>query len=190
MKTSVLLLLIIHSVISCTSVSTAPEIVKINTSIITTRYSSEYLPANAIFKWAPSQNKFYDDERLAKVGMDELIKASIISELRNKGYLFEPEADVSVIHFQVGYVAGLTSSLADSRIEKDYGLYPGLPDSKQNTVEKEKGTVIVSIYNPNNGQVIWRGAGQAFTVLKEIPQGESTTSDGLYAKNVCKFSLK
>ena len=168
MKTIYLSLLALVAMLSCTSIKTDPAPDKVRTSIVTTRYSNEHIPNNATFQWAPGQVKFYTDKRLAKTKLDELIKTSIVTELSNKGYVFKPEA--STTRFIVGYVAGLKSSLTDSKIVSDYGLNPGLSDHQLDASEQEKGTIIVSIINPENARVIWRGVGQAFATLIEIPQ--------------------
>ncbi len=86
----------------------------------------------------------------------KLYADAIIKELSNHGFQHSNNSGDSVFH--VGFEIALTSDLSDQKLSEEFGIAPGLPDSKT----FKKGSFLIYIEDTLTSQKVWRGAVQGF----------------------------
>jgi hypothetical protein len=80
----------------------------------------------------------------------------IESNLNNQGY--QKALNTGSTAFHVKFILALSEDLDDQAISEQFGITPGLQDSK----DLNKGSFLISIIDTNTGQRVWHGAIQGF----------------------------
>ena len=154
-----MLLLFCQGCVSESSLQSKPVNSASNMAIVSTYYSQILPPRGGRFDWLPGAVKFIDDPKLKDVPFDHLIQNAISKKLIDSGY--QQSGQGSQVDFHVGYIAALEKSLDDATINKIFGINPGFIASSNDTVNYEKGTLIIDIVNARTNITTWRGAIQA-----------------------------
>lgn len=115
------------------------------------------------FSWMEMMTHYYSNPKLSDPNLQGMLQAAIANNLSAKGYVLNDTDSLS--DFVVGYVAALDSSLNADELTKLYGMDPGLPELSTDLSKYEKGTLIVHMFNPKSGELLWRGALQAEVIL-------------------------
>jgi cytochrome c-type biogenesis protein CcmE len=110
------------------------------------------------FAWLPEAVRFYEDDRLEKSQVKELIEKEIVKNISAKEMSFVES--VNGASYAVAYTAALESSLDDEQIIQRYGLLPGNTQIPTDDANIEKGSLIIYVFNTRTDSVIWRSAAQ------------------------------
>jgi hypothetical protein len=86
----------------------------------------------------------------------QLYSDGIESNLHSRGY--QKALNASSAAFHVKFILALSEDLDDQAISEQFGITPGLQDSK----DLNKGSFLISIIDVNTGQRVWHGAIQGF----------------------------
>ena len=141
------------------SVETTPGMKFSDTSVIAVGDKDAAVKVGSTFAWLPEAVRFYDDERLARSHVKELIEKEIVKNISAKEMSFVES--VNGASYAVAYTAALESSLDDSQIIQRYGLLPGNTQIPSDDANIEKGTLVIYVFNTRTDSVIWRSAAQA-----------------------------
>ena len=157
----VFVMISIFAVSSCVteSVETTPGMKFSDTSMIAVGDKDAAVIKGSTFAWLPEAVRFYEDDRLEKSHVKELIEREIVKNISAKEMSFVES--VNGASYAVAYTAALESSLDDEQIIQRYGLLPGNTQIPTDDANIEKGSLIIYVFNTRTDSVIWRAAAQA-----------------------------
>jgi len=140
------------------SVETTPAMKFSDTSVISVGDQNAAVKQGSTFAWLPDAIRFYDDDRLEKSQIKELIEKEIVKSISAREMVFVES--VNGASYAVAYTAALASSLDDAQIIQRYGLLPGNTQIPTDDANIEKGSLIIYVFNTRTDSVIWRSAAQ------------------------------
>jgi hypothetical protein len=140
------------------SVETTPAMRFSDTSVIAVGDQNAAVKKESTFAWLPEAVRFYEDDRLEKSQVKELIEKEIVKNISAKEMSFVES--VNGASYAVAYTAALESSLDDEQIIQRYGLLPGNTQIPTDDANIEKGSLIIYVFNTRTDSVIWRSAAQ------------------------------
>jgi len=139
-------------------VETTPAMKFSDTSVISVGDQNAAVKKESTFAWLPDAIRFYDDDRLEKSQIKDLIEKEIVKSISAKEMIFVESANGA--SYAVAYTAALASSLDDAQIIQRYGLLPGNTQIPTDDANIEKGSLIIYVFNTRTDSVIWRSAAQ------------------------------
>ena len=140
------------------SVETTPAIKFSDTSVIAVGDQNAAVKKGSTFAWLPEAVRFYEDDRLEKSQVKELIEKEIVKNISAKEMNFVESVNGS--SYAIAYTAALESSLDDEQIIQRFGLLPGNTQIPTDDANIEKGSLIIYVFNTRTDSVIWRSAAQ------------------------------
>lgn len=140
------------------SVETTPAMKFSDTSVIAVGDRNSAVAKGSTIAWLPEAVRFYEDDRLKKSQVKELIEKEIVKNVSAKELNFVESVNGAA--YAIAYTAALESSLDDSEIIQRYGLLPGNTQIPTDDANIEKGSLIIYVFNTRSDSVIWRSAAQ------------------------------
>lgn len=140
------------------SVETTPGMKFSDTSVISVGDKNSAVAKGSTIAWLPEAVRFYEDDRLKKSQVKELIEKEIVKNVSAIELNFVESVNGAA--YAIAYTAALESSLDDSEIIQRYGLLPGNTQIPTDDANIEKGSLIIYVFNTRSDSVIWRSAAQ------------------------------
>ncbi|MCW9046987.1 MAG: DUF4136 domain-containing protein [Gammaproteobacteria bacterium] len=120
------------------------------------------------FSWAADHADVSAGLQKPDFSISALIDEAIQHAIKQKSYPFLDDIKGSLL---IQYHVSLASELNDTALTLKYGLSPGLRANSLSAKEHERGTLVVDIIEPELNKVVWRGAVEVFTGVKNTQQG-------------------
>lgn len=86
----------------------------------------------------------------------QLYTNAIVNDLQTNGFTMTQSGQQAAFH--VGFGIALSDDLSDDKINKKFGVSPGLPEKS----DLNKGSFLIYIEDAITGQRVWRGIAQGF----------------------------
>lgn len=149
------------SISACTTAPVENKKKERTLTVVSSGKPVDVLPAFTTFSWNEDYAKVLTStDNQHKVEIEKYIKQEIIEYLGKKGFVFEKDpiqADVIL-----GFLFSLGGNVADSDIQKKFGLLPGISKRGVDVERYIKSTLILAVLDNRLKKVYWRSATQGF----------------------------
>lgn len=129
-------------------------------TIVASGDSNADIASATTYAWVPDMHAVHGTPRLAGVPIADMLEDAISDTMNKKGYRYGRTGGASDLH--IGYLVMLGNAAATQKIEKRYGVQPGLAVASPDPNNYEKGTLIITVVDRRSGLVAWRSALQGF----------------------------
>jgi len=153
-----LLALVIISLTLSACVQVTPERNKNNNqlAISSVRDLPNIYSQRSLFSLSPKYVKETSLKAKQTQAIYQLYTNTIVNDLQQNGFEIATGSQQSAFH--VGFGIALSNDLSDEKINKKFGVSPGLPERDDLT----KGSFLIYIDDAITGQRVWRGIAQGF----------------------------
>jgi len=150
------LVIITLTLSACVQVTPEPKQNKNQLAISSVRDLPFSYPQKSLFSLSPK----YVEETSLKAqqtqAVYQLYTNAIVNDLQNNAFVMAQKGQQAAFH--VGFGIALSDDLSDEKINKKFGVSPGLPENN----DLRKGSFLIYIEDAVTGQRVWRGIAQGF----------------------------
>ncbi len=137
-------------------------------TLASTSLSGFTMPSGARIAWHDRGRELMPDARLAGSDLQPAIEETIRTQLTRQGFPFEE--DPSQADLLLAYTAATERNLSDQELLRRFGLVPGYKSAEDAAATYERGSMVLYLVDPSNGQVVWRCAVQSLIDFEAQPQ--------------------
>lgn len=111
----------------------------------------------------------------------QIYSKAIVSDLTKNGYMNGQAMQKTA--FYVGFGIALSDDFSDEKINKKFGVTPGLPEK----ADVKKGSFLIYIEDAITGQRVWRGIAQGFANNQLTPEQRQQRATKIVANVMKQF---
>ena len=130
-------------------------------NLVTIGNINDVVAGKHFFSWHPTLSANYLNTELNENNTEQQFIMSLKNELVQKGFIYTDnpiQAD-----FYIGYGLGIDSTISDQQILNKTGLLTGLQPSNTADEEKNKASVFIAVFLPNQVNASWTILAQGYT---------------------------
>mgnify|MGYP000647945845 CR=1 FL=1 len=128
-------------------------------------------PPKSLFSLSPKYVKETSLKAQQIQAVYQLYTNAIVNDLQKNNFIIVKKGQQAAFH--VGFAIALSDDLSDEKINKKFGVSPGLPENS----DLIKGSFLIYIEDAVTGQRVWRGIAQGFAhEEKTIEQRQQRTA--------------
>ena len=151
-----MLVIITLELSACVQVTPEPKKNNSQLAISSVRDLPFTYPPKSLFSLSPKYVKETSLKAKQTQAVYQLFTNTIVNDLQQNGFEITPKGQQAAFH--VGFGIAMSDDLSDEKINKKFGVSPGLPEKDDLT----KGSFLIYIEDAVTGQRVWRGAAQGF----------------------------
>lgn len=138
-------------------------------------------PRGSVFSLSPKYVKETSLKAEQTQTIYHLYSKVIANDLTKNGYIQGKVIQDAV--FYVGFGVALSNDFSDEKINKRFGVTPGLPEK----VDLKKGSFLIYIEDAVTGQRVWRGIAQGFANIGLTPEQRHQRASAIVASVMKQF---